>query len=349
MNQTLDIWVVTKLFRKITNGQDLTMMNLCSLIIAVPTTWVFKIVYGKSPREFPAIAELLDTIKSKPQSRGLAAVNVTAAGNAAFRQAPVAPFQRMNFVALDHSQEKPQQLESAGELVKAPKTEAAAIDPNTIVKQPSISWVKYLWRLGNLIKSAGVIVYTCVDTIITGLVWPTLDPNVHTEENGEWRRGPSVYFAIVLTATSFPFDKLGRTATGVTLRILAWGASGALNIIKAGMPDIVKPSIAGLVGVIDMALYINALIAEATADDGDNSLEWSHRLLADAWAIGSAYNGHTGAKEPYGLFITIGVGIAMNVEGVVLAHAQLTYWEANKDKEDYYPPSWSSSLNGSLQ
>ena len=71
-------------------------------------------------------------------------------------------------------------------------------------------------------------------------------------------------------------------------------------------------------------------------------------MLADCWAIGSAYNAMTKAVEPIGLTLTIGAGLAMNVEGMILARRQLDYFTENATKEDYYPPSWSTSLSGSM-
>ena len=353
LNKPMDIWVISKVFRKVTGGKELTMLNLCSLLLAVPTAWAFKLIFGKKPRDFPQVAKLLSDIQSQSGSKVLQGTVSTTAKD---RSSPARAQNDLIHLPVTLKSQVPMGFLKAfkantGAVAGQAFTPQAVknsspIDVKKLEGKPSVTRLKWLWRLGNLIKGAGVIVYTVIDTVITGLTWPTLGPDVHTEDDGRWKKGPAVYLAFVLTVTSFPFEKFDRNAGGITIRILTWGATGTLNIIKAGLPDIVKPGIAGLVGGIDMVAYIVALIVEGSG--GDGALEISHRLMTDAWALGSAYNGASGGKEPWGLGITIGIGVLNNIEGMLLAKHQVKYFEEKAWDEDYSPPTWSSSLNGSL-
>jgi hypothetical protein len=232
LNKPLDIWVISTVCRRVTKGRELTMINLWSLILAVPTNWVFKLVFGKKPREFPQIAKLLSDIRSRSKP-GAQADSISLVSNnissVAREQAPPVQFSAMarmsvksqmpvtQFIALEVGPGDTSGRDPASEGTYKP----VPINIQELTKRPSVSWLKCVWRLGNLIKGAGTIVYTFIDTILTGLTWRTLGPDLHTEEDGEWRKGPAVYMAIVLTAGSFPFEKFGRNALGVTVRILS--------------------------------------------------------------------------------------------------------------------------------
>ncbi|XEV01467.1 hypothetical protein FSHL1_006754 [Fusarium sambucinum] len=73
LNEELDIWVLTKVYKKVTGGQPLTVLNLATLFLAVPTSFMFKVVtMGKRPKDIPAMASLLSEIRTKNESSGAA-------------------------------------------------------------------------------------------------------------------------------------------------------------------------------------------------------------------------------------------------------------------------------------
>jgi hypothetical protein len=49
INETIKIPVLSALYRKVSGGADLTLLDAISLVIAIPATIVFKLVEGKSP------------------------------------------------------------------------------------------------------------------------------------------------------------------------------------------------------------------------------------------------------------------------------------------------------------
>lgn len=362
MNKPVDIWVVSKLFRKVTNGKELTMMRLSSLIIAVPTTLVFRVLYGKSLRDVPQIVELLALIRSGHERVGtdpsfpMSGLG-TAVTAAARREAPayLETVQSMPVLPSSLRIHSPLLKEATGPTANgAPAKSRLGTAPlpfdadaflKAFLKRSSISSMTKLLRLGVLIKNAASIAYTCLDCILTGLTWKTLGGRSINEESEGWKKCTGVYFSIVFTIASFPLEKLSRDALGVTLRILTWGGTGIFNYIKAGVPAVGKPVVAGLTGLLDMVMYVIVLKVEG---DGDPLLEWSQRVLTNFWAMGSMYNAQTGGTEPWGLGITILVGLALNIEGFALAKRQIAYFDRHSEEEAYDPPAWATSLNGSL-
>jgi hypothetical protein len=334
-------------------------LNLCSLILAVPTTWVFRLIYGKKPRDIPQLANFLDELQRTEKSNHLSSRRIAAAP--AFEERSPQSLPNVSFANLSAKSA----VVSEKMMLLTPNAisvsrKAATQLPNSATKtakeqiltaatmSPRMKRLRYVWRMGMLIKSAGVIVYTLFDTITTGLAWPTVGFENDGAIANEFTQGKMMYVAIVIGAGSFPFEKLDRHPLGYSVRIFSWACTGFMNVVKTGVAGPVKPAMAGLAGAWDLVCYVIALIAEGIAGKTDGALEWTQRILADCWALGSAYNAMTKGIEPIGLTLAIGAGLAMNVEGIILAERQLEYFMENGDKEEYYPPSWSTSLNGSL-
>ncbi|KAF4445534.1 hypothetical protein F53441_10731 [Fusarium austroafricanum] len=352
LNKELDIWLITKLYARVTHGQRLTILDLCSLILAIPTNWVFRILYGGRPRDFPALARLLDELrprdhKSVEQFQRLDVENAAVYSLQPAPRVDMAMFMGTAAMVPNKVSLSTKSLMSNTGHAQDQKP-LGGLDAKSVASSPSVGRMRYIWRLGMLIKSAGVIVYTVYDTVTTGLAWPTVGYADSGAVANEFHKSKMMYVAIVLGVGSFPFEKMDRHPLGFSIRVFSWGCTGVMNVFKSVAAGPVKPAMAGLVGVWDLVCYVIALIAEGIDGKTDRILEWTQRIMADAWAIGSAYNAMTKGAEPYGLGATILVGLAMNVEGGVLAKRQFEYFIENGDKEDYYPPSWSTSLNGSL-
>lgn len=359
LNKEIDIWVVTKLYAKITRGQKLTILNLCSLILAIPTTWVFRLLYGKKPRDIPQLASFLDELHARdskivsfssksaaPTFDRISSQSLPDDNFAAMSAAENAfPSEKTMLLATNAASQNRQSANRITNFATKATTEQSL---QAVTMSSGMKRLRYVWRMGMLIKSAGVIVYTLYDTITTGLAWPTVGFENDGAIANEFTKGKMMYVAIVIGVGSFPFEKLDRHPLGYSIRVFSWACKGFMNVVKTGVAGPVKPAMAGLAGVWDLVCYVIALIAEGIAGKTDGALEWTQRMLADCWAIGSAYNAMTKAVEPIGLTLTIGAGLAMNVEGMILARRQLDYFTENATKEDYYPPSWSTSLSGSM-
>lgn len=58
LNEPIQIPVLSALYKKLTRGSDLTILDAICLVMAVPTTIVYKIAVGKSPTEIEGIESL---------------------------------------------------------------------------------------------------------------------------------------------------------------------------------------------------------------------------------------------------------------------------------------------------
>ena len=344
LNKPLNIWVVSKVYKRVTGGEELTMLSLCALMLAVPTNWVFKKLYGRKPGEVPQIAKLLKEIRSRPKRETPAGSTVALA-----RQSQMMAF--TSFVGGTAHSEKADGSKPTPTVSKerAPFSIDALLKSN-VTRSTEVELLLYTWRLATLMKGPGKVVYTLIDTIRTGLSWKTAGPEAGNPDETKWALGPRVYFTIVMTVASFPFNKLGRGATGGFARIVACVVTGVLNIIKAGVPKIARFGLGCMAGQIDMLFYGIALVAEAAnSEETDGAVEASHRLLTDSWAIGSAMNAVTKGAEPYTLAITGVIALGVNVEGGLLIYQQRDYYSKRLDDENWdFRDTVSNSLNASV-
>ncbi|CAN9209281.1 unnamed protein product [Alternaria alternata] len=185
LNKEIDIWVVTKLYAKITRGQKLTILNLCSLILAIPTTWVFRLLYGKKPRDIPQLASFLDELHARdskivsfssksaaPTFDRISSQSLPDDNFAAMSAAENAfPSEKTMLLATNAASQNRQSANRITNFATKATTEQSL---QAVTMSSGMKRLRYVWRMGMLIKSAGVIVYTLYDTITTGLAWPTV-------------------------------------------------------------------------------------------------------------------------------------------------------------------------------
>ena len=337
LDTKLEIWCLTKVYRKVTKGVNLTILNLATLVLAVPGAYLFKMVTGKKPREVPAIRELLK--KCRPLS-GLT------------QKLSAAQFSLMttSFVTLPSTQAHLNQNQNQKE------EHAAKTVNDTIKKSANLSKFTELMRLGSMFIAIGMAVWTPYDCISTCLCWPTASTSAGfptTWVASVWMRfKPVVSFVawIVCTAADMPLKQttLKRTKEGVAARWSFWAVKGYFNFVKLTTPELAKPHLAGMIGLLDMAGYLAVVITESDGEETDTVLEVLSRLLGDGWAMGSWYNCTTKGGEPYGLAATLAAGNVMTNGNIVKAIQHCKYWDKHSDDEDYNPPTWSNSLGGSL-
>ncbi|KFZ23214.1 hypothetical protein V502_02305 [Pseudogymnoascus sp. VKM F-4520 (FW-2644)] len=228
-------------------------------------------------------------------------------------------------------------------------------DPDQIV-QNSNNWkeLRRWFRLGFVIKDALALVYTLYDTIATGIMWPFVLEGSNREDLAEmlgnkpkWKAF-DVLCAIGVCLIEFPLD-FNKSSVGG--RVVFWLCTSVVNVWKSCMPGPAKVPLAALASCLKLGGYIIILTMEGIADGkvADSALEISHSFLTSAWCIGSAYNGLTGAKEPYGLVTAIVIGVAVDVQAGYLAYDNFTYWQDHGYSQQYEPPSWSTTLSGSFE
>ena len=339
LNEPLDIWLLTKLYAKITGGQRLTIRNLFTWLLAVPTSFIFSLVADKKPKDVPHIQEFLTEIKSRATPQPLPSGEVThrmaAAdgtvdkGNSSDSEPIVV--KRQNFLGrqaatpLGKKPPKPMQHDFRGQLI-------------------------YAYRYAYPLINAAVAGYAIYDTIATAVEWelPQSTAQVTTKT-----LVLDVLTAVGLSAFDFPWQKFSRGEHSGNLRMIQWSVGAGFNMFKALVPVARKPIFIGAGGIFDAVLYALVLEAESSAGGAtDNAYEISNRYLADAWAMASCYNASNKGKQPVALGIAAVIALAFNVENIIMVEKQcdysLKYFDQYGWDENYSPPSFSTSLTGSL-
>jgi hypothetical protein len=71
INKPIQIPVLTPLYKKLTKGADFTVLDAVCLVLAIPATFMFKIITGKRPKEIEGVESLitLDAMKSELDAR----------------------------------------------------------------------------------------------------------------------------------------------------------------------------------------------------------------------------------------------------------------------------------------
>lgn len=371
MSKPLDIWVISKVYRKVT-GRQLTMMDLGALIFAVPTVWMLRL-FGARPRDFEPFVHLLNDIKARNarRSHGVSALHVTTSTFGIMSQ------ESMELRQLPSTNEE-SKGESRGDeqtmmvfntqLAGLGGVQTKAVANNAVSKTDAKAderldddwenmtgfeqfhaFCTWLFRGLGAIKTVIKCVYTAMDTVHAGFTWKRLGDGIPYDDGG-WKKGRAVYTACVMVMAGIPVNKLNRSAEAIAGRFWAWGITGGINIYKAGLPVPLKPPLAALAAGVDLLFYAKILIVEGfdDTDQTDTFLEWSNRLLVNLWALGSGLNGVTGGTHPVLFGGTVAVGVIMNLEGIALAKLKWDYFRDNGWKKEYHPPSLETSLSGSL-
>lgn len=185
MNKPLDIWIISKVYKRVTKGDQLTMLNLCSMLLAVPTAYVFKWLYGKKPREIPQIARLLAQIQAGTRAPPTDLV------------APETIFTNLSSMQARQMPESNRLLSTDVKVLPADiptdissYPQSVTINAGTTEQQAWYTrlwewfkhtrfglWLRYLWRTGQLMKSALMCAYTAVDNLVTASKWPVIAAN----------------------------------------------------------------------------------------------------------------------------------------------------------------------------
>lgn len=340
LNAKIEIYVVTKLFKKITHGQDLTVQNLCALLIAVPTTYIIKLVAGKKPREIPQLQKCLDEIDKAKD---------TVSTSTSSRMAPTSSPVLSNAVSDDQAIPV-----KHIQLSKRATTTTTSSTPN-LTKQAD-DWMKasfmqrmiYRMRLGMLIADAGVCFYTIYDTVTTGLSWSKLGATATPDDTHSWKKTFFTYTALFMLPVSFPYSKLDFSKYQVSgfTRLCTWFLTNVINIYKSGLPAVLQPVFCAVSGAIDILAYAVILVLEDAKQD--EVLAIIQRFLAGGWAIGSAFNGFTKGVNKPGVILTVGVGVALTVDNFIMLKREIDYFEVHRTDENYDHTPWSTSLAGSM-
>ncbi|KAF9767040.1 hypothetical protein IL306_000442 [Fusarium sp. DS 682] len=340
LTEKLDIWVLTKLYKKVSGGDDLTILNLACLVISVPATYLFKLfTLGKKPRDAPLFAKLLSELRNSTSFESLAPDTEWNAARA------VSPGKSLSI--LDHKSGTSWGGEHVATTIK-----------RKLGENPRLTTFVRLCRGGMMITSCAMPFWTAYDTISTSKSWPkALNPEAPVEGaiasiTLQFARVIGIVALSVTATTSVVslWEKINdkRNSTGIVLRWCLFFVKIGLNIIKIRATENKKPPICGLIAVVDISFYGFVLMFEMDDEDTDTVYEAIQRLLEDAWALGSYYNYVTRGGDPLVRKATLAVGGVMTIGNFIAAVAHVIYYINHKEDDTYRAPSWSNSLSGSL-
>ncbi|KAF4436825.1 hypothetical protein FACUT_6094 [Fusarium acutatum] len=339
-NTKLTIPVLTKLYKRVSGGDDLTFLNLACLVVAVPTTYLFKVLTsGKKPRSVPVFAKLLSELRSPSPAFDFLA--------------PSKQFDA-SFANLEssHHREDPDRKSNAtwgGEHI------AITIHRN-VETNASLSTFVRLCRGGMMITSCVMPGYTAYDTLNTSTSWSTaldregLGQGITIFQQFSPLIGLVGYIVSLGTSGLAVWHKTNpkRDNSAIGMRWALWLFQGGLNFIKLKAPKEKKPHWCLGIAVIDIVGYSCVLYVEEDQEETDPLVEALQRYLEDGWALGSYFNCLTRGGQPHLRIATLAAGGVMTVSNLVAAVANVKYYSNHSEDDDYTPPSWSNSLSGSL-
>ncbi|KAF4499693.1 hypothetical protein FAGAP_4144 [Fusarium agapanthi] len=337
LNEKLDIWILTKLYKRVSGGEDLTMLNLACLIFSVPATYLFKLfTLGKKPRDIAPFSKVLSELRKSSIFDSLApstqwdARSTTPLGQSLHTH----DYKTGNTWGDEHV--------------------AAAIKRN-LGDNPKLTTFVRIIRGGMLLTSCAMPLWTLYDVISTSKTWPTaLDPPAPVEGTIA-QKFAHVKGIVALSVTSVASvvslcEKTNnkRESTGIIMRWCLFFGKTGLNIVKLRATENNKPPICGLLAMIDMVGYGFILMAEMNGQETDTFPEAFQRLLEDAWALGSYYNCMSRGADLAVRNGTLLIGGVMTIGNTVAAGVHMAYYLDHKEDDTYRAPSWSNSLSGSL-
>ncbi|KAI6760389.1 hypothetical protein HG530_009249 [Fusarium avenaceum] len=343
LNEKLNIWVLTKVYQRVSGGDDLTILNLASLVFAVPATYLFKLFsLGKKPRDAPAFAKILSELKSSTIFESLA-LNT----HWGLSQDPRGLESAQLLSVLDHKSSATWGGEHAATTIK-----------RKFGENPNLDTFMRLSRGGMVIVSCAMPFWTIFDTITTSKSWPTaLDREGLPEgrlRSLYTRFSPTVglvAFVVTLGTSVVAVVQKTNTKRNTEAIILRWcllvGKNG-LNLVKTFSPKDKKPVLCGVIAVVDMISYVFILALETGQEETDSALEAAQRFLENGWALGSYLNCRSRGLNPYIRVPTLVAGGVMAVGNTVAAVTHVAYYIDHKEDDEYHAPSWSNSLSGSL-
>ncbi|KAF5253731.1 hypothetical protein FANTH_1423 [Fusarium anthophilum] len=340
LNTKLNIYVLTKLYKRVSGGDDLTFLNLACLVVSVPTTYLFKLfTLGKKPRSVPAFATLLSELRSSSTSFDFLA--------------PKKEFDPS--VAYLESGHLPEDLDRKSSATWGGEHIATTIH-RKVKNNPNLSTFVRICRGGTMVTSFVMPFWTAYDTITTSKSWSrALDREGLGEGISIFQQlSPTIglvgYFVTLGTSGYAVFQKTNpkRDNWAIGMRWSIWLFKSSLNLIKLKVPKEKKPHWCLGIAVVDIVGYSCVLCVEEDQEETDTVLEALQRYLEDAWALGSYFNCLTRGGQPQLRVATLAAGGVMTVSNLVAAGAHVIYYSNHSEDDDYKPPSWSNSLSGSL-
>lgn len=320
LGKHVHIYVVTKLYKKITpNHEQLDVLNLFSLLLAVPTSWIYKLTTGDNVKDDPKVTQFLADARNKKWDS---------------LPNPV-PSKTSSRVARDSTAEW-----------SPPHEFLKLIPPGTTLK-----WNE-LYPTAFMVICTGKAAYTLGDMIYTAIKWPKA---LQGGGRGTFEIGFGFWAALFNVGFSFPLKKAiqsNRPTMARNLRLWSWIVTSPLNILKSGSVARAKPVISIINGIVDMSFYTTALFLEQSTDgsDDDSVMEITNRMQSIAWALTSGANGLSGGKNPYGLAVAAVLAVTFNGQNIYILTEQWKYWKAHdsKGKDPWHPPDLSTSIHGSF-
>ncbi|KAF2668116.1 hypothetical protein BT63DRAFT_457419 [Microthyrium microscopicum] len=322
MQKEVNIFVLTKLYAKITHGGKLTMLNLFSLLLAVPTSWIYWFTTGKDVKQSPEIQQFLTDLRNKKWS----------------------------------SKQVPAQLSASSHLSR--RVQNAAKDPSFFERVADVfpvddrNRMKACYHMAFMIISTGKFSYTLFDMLKTPAKWTKA--RLDTGQPPKYEVGFEVFASLLGAIFSFPLEKYksNRPETARTLRVISWCITAPLTVIKSVSRPRNKPPLCVIIGIVDIGMYTSALVIEKKEgnSDQDSTFEIASRLLSGAWALSSGMNGYSGGTNEIGYAVSGVVGVLLAVSNTVVLQEQWRYWQSFDTSKGgvWTPPSVSTSLGGAM-
>ncbi|RSL71303.1 hypothetical protein CEP53_001555 [Fusarium sp. AF-6] len=189
MNQQIKIPVLSALYRKVSGGADLTLLDAFSLVVAVPATIVFKIAMGKSPSGMDGVEWLTkpNALRGRLDARmaGLRSESIAASyAPTVTKRAVAIPISDNDTKTSSHADEgkqansnsnmglvvAPLEVQSFG--IEASKGESTEERRRRLMMEKSFKEYSESMRFGHQLQHVSVPVGALIE--YTFFVWPTL-------------------------------------------------------------------------------------------------------------------------------------------------------------------------------
>ncbi|KAF5988973.1 hypothetical protein FBULB1_1215 [Fusarium bulbicola] len=233
LNTKLNIYVLTKLYKRVSGGDDLTFLNLACLVVSVPTTYLFKLfTLGKKPRSVPAFATLLSELRSSSTSFDF-----------------LAPRKEFDpSVAYLESGHLPEDLDRKSSATWGGEHIATTIH-RKVKNNPNLSTFVRICRGGTMVTSFVMPFWTAYDTFTTSKSWSTaldregLGAGISIFQQLSPTIGLVGYFVTLGTSGYAVFQKTNpkRDNWAIGMRWSIWLFQSSLNLIKLKVPKEKKP------------------------------------------------------------------------------------------------------------
>ncbi|KAJ6489741.1 hypothetical protein C8R45DRAFT_929059 [Mycena sanguinolenta] len=324
MNTVIDIPLLSPLYKWI-SGNDLTALDAMSLLIAIPTTVLFKIITGKKP------SDGLSDLSQFLHQHSAAEVR----SRTSSRERPMRP---VGFLLTESN------------TVGFPQTSEEVSGGAGALGIPDENIAKIKLVATRLVAIAGPVISTVLLILAVG-DWYTPDIGVSLDKlAGGLHSGWKIAGDVIVAALTFPYAEIPNHSDLRLCRGLSWGLN--CITIPARAADV---RVRGLVALtagcfklvpegVSVKMALDAAKDVAISGDLPSKLEWvdvTDRILSSAFIAAGGVCMIINEPEP--ISATVASLLALTAIGCQSVKA----WEAGKNFEDFPTLSQGSFVGGS--